>query len=95
VVCHHWWLVDHIRASTPRTTTNDRDIRTIHFSVSSRQASKPNPERRQVDKNILMQIAINVQHYELRHLAQYVKPNDIVAGWAALGFDPINPRYRR
>jgi len=42
-----------------------------------------------------MQIAINVQHYELRHLAQYVKPNDIVAGWAALGFDPINPRYRR
>jgi len=40
-----------------------------------------------------MQIAINVQHYELRHLAQYIKPNDIAAGWAALGFDPINPRW--
>jgi len=56
--------------------TNDVASATVHFTVSARQASKPNPERRQVDKNVLMHIAINVQHYELRQLAQYVKPID-------------------
>jgi len=37
--------------------------------------------------------AITVQHFELRNLAQFIRPGDLAAGWAALGFDPINPRW--
>jgi hypothetical protein len=36
---------------------------------------------------------ITVQHFELRNLAQFIRPGDLAAGWAALGFDPINPRW--
>eukprot|EP00962_Isochrysis_galbana_P047716 scaffold19645_cov140-Isochrysis_galbana.AAC.2 len=31
--------------------------------------------------------------FELRNLAQFIRPGDLAAGWAALGFDPINPRW--
>jgi len=65
----------------------------VHFKVSSRPSNKPNPAKRRVAANILNRIAITVQHYELRGLAQFLKPTDIAAGWAALGFDPINPRW--
>eukprot|EP00962_Isochrysis_galbana_P004807 scaffold1316_cov130-Isochrysis_galbana.AAC.5 len=63
----------------------------IHFEVTSRQASKPNPAKRRVAANVLARIAITVQHFELRDLAQFITPADLGAGWAALGFDPINP----
>eukprot|EP00962_Isochrysis_galbana_P003889 scaffold1090_cov135-Isochrysis_galbana.AAC.12 len=67
----------------------------VHFDVSSRQANKPNPTKRRVAvaANILARIAITVQHFELRDLAQFIRPGDLAAGWAALGFDPINPRW--
>jgi len=65
----------------------------IHFDVTARHASKPNPAKRRVAANILARIAITVQHFELRDLAQFITPADLAAGWAALGFDPINPRW--
>jgi len=65
----------------------------VHFDVSSRPANKPNPTKRRVAANILARIAITVQHFELRGLAQFIRPGDLAAGWAALGFDPINPRW--
>jgi len=65
----------------------------VHFAVSYRQANKPNPTKRRVAANILARIAITVQHFELRNLAQFIRPSDLAAGWAALGFDPINPRW--
>eukprot|EP00962_Isochrysis_galbana_P038909 scaffold13891_cov125-Isochrysis_galbana.AAC.1 len=65
----------------------------VHFKVSSRPSNKPNPAKRRVAANILNRIAITMQHYELRGLAQFLRPTDLAAGWAALGFDPINPRW--
>eukprot|EP00962_Isochrysis_galbana_P028480 scaffold9001_cov127-Isochrysis_galbana.AAC.4 len=65
----------------------------VHFAVSYRQANKPNPTKRRVAPNVLARIAITVQHFELRNLAQFIRPGDLAAGWAALGFDPINPRW--
>eukprot|EP00962_Isochrysis_galbana_P026055 scaffold8053_cov146-Isochrysis_galbana.AAC.2 len=61
----------------------------VHFDVSSRQAHKPNPAKRRVAASILARIAITVQHFELRGLAQFIRPGDLAAGWAALGFDRL------
>eukprot|EP00962_Isochrysis_galbana_P001708 scaffold454_cov124-Isochrysis_galbana.AAC.2 len=62
----------------------------IHFDVSARHASKPNPAKRRVAANVLARIAITDY---CQDLAQFITPADLAAGWASLGFDPINPRW--
>eukprot|EP00962_Isochrysis_galbana_P054954 scaffold26604_cov116-Isochrysis_galbana.AAC.5 len=56
----------------------------VHFDVSFRQANnKPNPTNQ----------APSCPQYFGTDLAQFILPGDLAAGWAALGFDPINPRW--
>jgi hypothetical protein len=67
--------------------------RTVHLAVSWRFSAKPNLAKRRIDKAILQRIALNVQHYELRALAQFLSPKAAAVGWMAHGFDVINLRW--
>lgn len=66
---------------------------TVHMEVSWRYSATPNPTKRRIDKDVLERISLHVQHYEIRTLAQFIKPQDVALGWMAHGFETVNARW--
>jgi hypothetical protein len=57
----------------------------IHMEVYTK-ANKSHPTKPKIAREVLKEIAVEVQHYELRDLAQYLLPEVMAARWRSLGF---------
>jgi hypothetical protein len=56
----------------------------IHMEVYTKAANKPHPTKLKIAREVLKEIAVEVQHFELRDLAQYLLPEVMAAGWRSL-----------
>jgi hypothetical protein len=64
----------------------------VHMAVHVKPATKPHPTKPKIAREVLKEIAMEVQHYELRELAAFLTPEMVAAGWRALGFEAVNAR---
>jgi hypothetical protein len=65
----------------------------VHMEVHVKPATKPHPTRPKITREVLKEIAIEVQHFELRELAAFLTPEMVAADWRALGFEAVNARW--
>jgi hypothetical protein len=64
----------------------------VHMEVHVKPATKLHPTKPKIAREVLKEIAIEVQHFELRELSAFLTPEMVAAGWRALGFEAVNAR---